>query len=109
MKITTPSGAIANYIAAANRQDIDAVTACFTDAAVAHDEKQDRQGIAAIRKWAEELSVKYRSTVEVLGVTRTGSTTVLAGRVAGDFPNSPLELRYAFTLKGGKIDRLEIG
>jgi hypothetical protein len=108
MKITTLAAPIANYIAAANTQDIEAVTACFTDRAVVHDEKQDRQGIAAIRKWAEEVSAKYRPTVEVLGVTRTDRTTVIAGRVSGDFPNSPLELRYAFTLNGGKIERLEI-
>ena len=108
MKITTLAGPIANYIAAANTQDIEAVTACFTDGAVVHDEKQHRQGITAIRKWAEEVSAKYRPTVEVLGVTRTGSTTVLAGRVSGDFPNSPIELRYAFTLTGGKIERLDI-
>lgn len=108
MKITTLAAPIADYIAAANTQDIEAVTACFTDGAVVHDEKQDRQGIAAIRKWAEEVSAKYRPTVEVLGVTRTGSTTVLAGRVSGNFPNSPVELRYAFTLTGGKIERLDI-
>ena len=108
MKITTVTGPIANYIAAANIQDIEAVTACFTEDAVVHDEKQDRQGSAAIRKWAEEASAKYRPIVEVLGVMRTGDTTVLAGRVSGDFPNSPLELRYAFTLNGGKIARLEI-
>ena len=105
MRLAQP---IATYIAAANAQDIQAVTACFTDGAVVHDEKQDRQGIAAIRKWAEEVSAKYRPTVEVLDVTRTGGTTVLAGRVSGDFPNSPVKLRYAFTLSGGKIGRLEI-
>jgi len=108
MRITTLAGPIENYIAAANNQDIEAVTACFTDGAVVHDEKQDRQGIAAIRKWAEEVSVKYRPTVEVLSVTRKGSKTVLASRISGDFPNSPLELRYAFTLNGAKIERLEI-
>lgn len=108
MKITTITGPIGDYIAAANIQDIDAVTACFTDDAVVHDEKQDRQGTAAIRKWAEEVSAKYRPTVEVFGVMRTGNTTVLAGRVSGDFPNSPLESHYAFTLNGGKIERLEI-
>jgi len=108
MKITTVAGPIANYIAAANMQDIEAVTACFSEDAVVHDEKQDRQGIAAIRRWTEEASAKYRPTVQVLSVMRTGNTTVLAGRVSGDFPNSPLELRYAFTLNGGKIERLEI-
>jgi hypothetical protein len=108
METTKLSGPIANYIAAVNTWNIEAITACFADHAVVHDEKQDRQGITAVREWAEEVSAKYRPTVEVLGVTRTADTTVLAGRVSGDFPNSPLELRYAFTLDGGKIERLEI-
>jgi hypothetical protein len=108
MKVTTLTGPIANYIAAANTQDVEGVTACFTDDAVVHDEKRDRQGIAAIREWAEEVSAKYRPIVEVVGATRAGSKTVLVGRVSGDFPNSPLELRYAFTLNDEKIERLEI-
>jgi hypothetical protein len=30
------------------------------------------------------------------------------GRVSGNFPGSPVELRYVFTLDGEKIARLEI-
>lgn len=104
-KLTQP---VAAYIAAANAQDINAVTACFTQGAVVHDEKKDRQGVAAIRRWAEEVSEKYRPTVEVLGVAQLGSTTILTARVSGHFPGSPIALRYAFTLRGEKIERLEI-
>jgi hypothetical protein len=101
---------IAAYIAAANAQDIDAVTGCFAANAVVHDEKQDRRGIEAIREWAEEVSRKYRPVVEVLSAAKTvGPTILLRGRVSGNFPGSPVELRYAFDLKGEKIERLEIG
>jgi ketosteroid isomerase-like protein len=108
MKITTLTGPVANYIAAANSHDVEAVTAIFADDAVVRDEGQNRQGIAAIRQWAEEVSRKYRPTVEALDVTQTDGKTILSGRVSGDFPGSPIELRYAFTLNGGKIERLEI-
>jgi hypothetical protein len=97
------------YIAAANAQDVDAVTACFSQGAVVHDEKRKRRGIAAIREWAEEVSEKYHPTVEALDVTETNGRTILTGRISGNFPGSPIELRYAFTLNGGKIERLEIG
>ena len=105
IKLTRP---IATYVAAANAQDVDAVTACFSEAAVVHDEKQERQGIAAIRNWAEEVSEQYHPTVEALEVAETNGRTILTGRISGDFPGSPIELRYAFTLNGGKIERLEI-
>ena len=109
MAATRLAQPIAAYIAAANAQDIDAVTGCFAVSAVVHDEKRDRRGIAAIREWAEEVSAKYRPTVEVLSVAETnGETTVLRGRVSGDFPGSPVELRYVFKAKGEKIERLEI-
>jgi hypothetical protein len=101
-------GPVANYIAAANAHDIEAVTANFSEAAVVRDEGQIRQGIAAIRQWAVEVSKKYRPTVETLDLAQADGRTILTGRVSGDFPGSPVELRYVFTVNGGKIERLEI-
>ncbi len=108
MTVTKLAQSVANYIAAANAQDIAAVTACFGKTAVVHDEKQERRGIAAIREWAVEVSEKYQPTIEVLGVVERDGRTIVMGRVSGNFPGSPVELRYAFTLTGGRIDRLEI-
>lgn len=108
MKTTTLTGPVANYIAAANAGDVDAVAANFSEDAVVRDEQQSRRGIAAIRQWATEVGKKYRPTVEVLEVEQTTGKTILKGRVSGDFPGSPIDLRYVFTLTGGKIERLEI-
>lgn len=102
------TGPIAAYVAGANAQDPEAVAACFNEGAVVRDEGRERQGVAAIREWAEEVSRKFRPTVEVLDVAETDGRTVVAGRVSGDFPGSPIDLHYAFALAGGKIDRLEI-
>jgi hypothetical protein len=99
---------VADYIAAANAHDIEAVTACFSRTAMVHDEKRERRGLAAIHEWAVGVSEKYRPTVEVLGVAERDGRTVVTTRVSANFPGSPLELRYAFTVTGGKIDRLEI-
>jgi SnoaL-like domain len=99
---------IADYIAAANAHGIDAVTSCFSRTAVVHDEKRECRGITAIREWAVEVSEKYRPTVEVLGVAERDDRTVVTARVSGNFPGSPVELRYAFAVTSGKIDRLEI-
>jgi hypothetical protein len=54
------------------------------------------------------VSAKYHPVVEVLDIKQQGRKTVLAGRVSGDFPSSPVELHYTFTPSGGKIERLEI-
>jgi hypothetical protein len=108
MTTTKLAQPIANYIAAANARDIAAVTACFAKTAVVHDENRERRGIAAIRQWAVEVGEKYQPIVEVLGVEERDGQTIVTGRVSGNFPGSPVELRYAFTVTGGRIDRLEI-
>ena len=100
--------AIAAYIAGSNAHDAAACAACFTDDAVVRDEGRERQGNAAIREWMEEVSKKYRPTVDVISVAEKDDKTIVTGRVAGDFPGSSVDLRYAFTLAGEKIARLDI-
>ena len=89
MPTTTLPTPVAAYLAAANAQDVDAVTACFDEAAVVHDEKHTRQGLAAIREWAATVSGQYHPVVEVLDVAQSDGRTVVAGRVAGNFPAVP--------------------
>ena len=105
---TTLARPVARYVAGANAQDIQAVTACFAEDAVVHDEGRRREGIPGIREWAEEVSEQYHPSVEVIRVAEMDGKTVLSGRVSGNFPGSPVELRYVFTLDGEKIARLEI-
>lgn len=106
--IPTLPDAIAGYIAGANARDAHVVAACFAQDAVVKDEGRELHGIAAITAWKEEVTRKYQPLTQPLGAETTGDTTVLAARVSGSFPGSPVELRYAFTLRGGKIARLEI-
>ncbi len=108
MPITTLPNPIRAYLEGLNAQDIDAVTACFTADAVVRDEGQTHDGIAAVRAWATDVSDKYQPSIAVLDVPANGGGTVVACRVSGAFPSSPVELRFAFVLNGEKIARLEI-
>jgi len=108
MPITNLIGPVANYIVAANAQNVEAVVASFSESATVRDEGRNRQSVAAIRRWAVEVSKKYRPTVEALDVAQSDGRTILTGRVSGNFPGSPIELRYIFTLNGEKIECLEI-
>jgi hypothetical protein len=105
MKLPSP---IADYLVAENTQDVDALVACFTDAAVVHDEGHDRRGPAAIRAWKEETRRKYQATIEALSVVEADGKTVLRGLVSGNFPGSPVELGFTFAFEGDKIASLEI-
>jgi hypothetical protein len=99
---------IADYFAAQNDHEIDAMLAGFADAAIVRDEGREHRGRAAIRDWIEETTRKYRPAVAVTDVAETGGTIVVTCRISGTFPGSPIDLRYAFVVQGGEIVRLEI-
>jgi hypothetical protein len=99
---------IAAYFAAANRHDVDATLGPFSKTAVVIDEGRERTGLAAIREWIEETTVKYRPSAAVTSVTENAGDTVVMVRMSGTFPGSPIDIRYAFTLKDQSITRLEI-
>jgi hypothetical protein len=99
---------IAAYIAGSNAHDAAACAACFTDRAIVRDEGREMQGTDAIRHWMDTAIKKYGHVVEVITSAKADGKTIVTGRVSGHFPNSPVELRYAFTLVGEKIAHLEI-
>ena len=90
---------IAAYFAADANKDGHVVAHCFTDDAVVKD---------AIRDWKAQSSTTYRYTVEPFAIATEGARTVVTSHLEGDFPGSPLDLRYFFTLDGDKIAALEI-
>ena len=107
MTIDLPA-AIAGYFAADKGRDAAAVAQCFAPDATVIDEANTYTGRDAIHRWKAETSAKFTYTVEPFAAATDGATTVVTSRVAGDFPGSPVDLRYFFALDGGAISRLEI-
>ena len=104
--VTLPA-AVAEYFAADVR-DGAAVAACFTEDAVVTDERRRHVGRAAIGQWKAEAAGRFRYVCEPVGVVRDGADWVVTGRVTGDFPGSPVMLRYRFRVEGGLVAALEI-
>lgn len=92
----------------ADRSDSEAVAQCFTDNAVVKDEGRTFKGRAAIKQWKEDASAKYRYTSEPSVCDRQDGKVVVTSRLTGNFPGSPVNLRYLFKLGGDKIESLEI-
>ncbi|UES47582.1 nuclear transport factor 2 family protein [Roseibium aggregatum] len=107
MDIRLP-GPIAAYFEADGNRNADAVAECFSEDAVVKDEKNVHTGRTAIRRWKAEASTKYSYTVEPFAIEVEGNRTVVTGHVVGNFPGSPVDLRYFFRLTGEKIAELEI-
>jgi hypothetical protein len=107
MSIALPTP-IAEYFAADERADADALAHCFVEHGVVRDESHTYQGVAAIKDWSVAAKSKYHHTVEPLDASEREGKTVVIGKVSGDFPNSPLNLEHIFELEGEKITSLEI-
>jgi hypothetical protein len=107
MPITLPAP-VANYLAADTAKDPDLVARCFTQDALVHDEGHDYRGIDAIKTWKQASSSKYEYVVEPLDTTVVNDSVKLHARLTGNFPNSPVELDFTFTLVNNKIAKLVI-
>jgi hypothetical protein len=100
-------GPVAAYFAA-DKLDGEAVARCFTEGAVVTDEGHTHTGRAAIRKWKADASAKYSYTNEPLACERQDGVIVVTNRLTGNFPGSPVNLRFYFTLDGDRIAKLEV-
>lgn len=99
---------ISDYLAAENGYDIEALAHCFAEHAVVRDEGRTIEGLPAIKEWKAETKKKYQHTVEPLGSVQKDGKIVVTARAAGNFPGSPVEVEFIFSLEAGKIGLLEI-
>src|SRR3977135_1495848 len=111
MKPSTKSLNLPKSIAAFFTRDSgdgEAVSQCFTENAVVKDEGHTHKGRAAIKEWKTDASAKYEYTCEPFACEEKDGKTVVTSHLVGNFPGSPVDLRFFFTREGGKISSLEI-
>lgn len=107
MTIELPA-AIAAYFATDKTRDPQALSECFTPGATVIDEGNTYQGRDAIRDWMAHASTQYTYTVEPFALAEEGEQIVVSSHLTGNFPGSPVDLRYRFVLDGDRIAQLEI-
>jgi hypothetical protein len=98
---------IAAYFAA-DKVDGKAVSGCFTENAFVKDEGHTHRGRAAIKAWKTAASAKYQYTGEPSACEEKNGKTIVTSHLVGNFPGSPVDLRFFFKVKGDKIAALEI-
>jgi hypothetical protein len=92
----------------ADKGDGEAVSHCFTENAVVKDEGHTHKGLAAIKAWKTAASAKYQYTTKPFSCEEKDGKTVVTSHLVGNFPGSPVDLRYFFKLTEDKIASLEI-
>lgn len=87
----------------------DELAAVFTESAIVKDAGETLIGHEAIRQWKVEYTRKYGpATTDPFFITTENGKTQVTAHVAGDFPGSPVDLRFFFVIAGDKIAELEI-
>lgn len=97
------------YFNASNAERADDLAATFAADGEVRDEGETHRGRSAIAAWALGNQKRYRMQSEPLTVTDARQAQVVTAMVTGDFPGSPLELTFSFSLGDDGIRALEIG
>ena len=105
-------GVVAEYVAAVNAFDEDAVVATFVENALVNDVRREFWGKDAIRSWVREEIVGDGVTVEPIDVIEHHGQTILRGRYDGEYDKTGLPdeliLTGYFTVRDGRIVTLII-
>jgi hypothetical protein len=107
MTVKSPES-IAAYFTADRDRGPDAVAAAFTENGVVKDEGKTHQGRDAIRQWKAGTTQKYTYTMTPFFIATEDGKTQVSCHVVGDFPGSPVDLRFFFVLENDKIAQLEV-
>jgi hypothetical protein len=99
---------IETFFHAHNTGQTDGFGELFTTDATVKDEAHEYRG-AAIKAWIDGAIAKYKPIADVSDLTQVGEQTIATARVSGNFPGSPAQIRYTFTVKEDKIAALSIG
>lgn len=99
---------IARYFAADKRSEPASLAACFTVDGTVIDEGNTYAGREAIQRWLANASTQYTYTVEPFALAQHDGRIVVTARLTGNFPGSPVDLRYRFALEGDLIAAVEI-
>jgi SnoaL-like domain len=99
---------IDHYVKIENSGDVETLAECFAPNAIVRDEGHTYEGLVAIKSWKTEAKKKYKHRIVLLEVTHRDGKTVLKAELTGNFPGSPVILRFSFLLERGRIVSLEI-
>ena len=104
---TTLAPVLAEFIAAVNAFDEDAIVATFADDALVNDVRREFWGTEAIRRWVAREIVGDRVTIAVTEVLNHHGDTIVRGRYDGDYDKTNLPddliLTNYFDVRDGKI------
>lgn len=96
---------IDDLLKAQDTYDSIAYSSCFSEAAVVFDEGKKHKGRIEIESWIAKANEEYKTVMKPLLYDETKS--ILAAEISGNFPGSPIILKYHFEIVDGLIQSLK--
>lgn len=98
---------VAAYFRAEQEKNAEAVSRCFTADALVTDEGHTYHGVSEIQAWIAESFSKFDFTNHPFAVEEKEGKILVTSRLEGNFPGSPIDLKFIFQLSDDKITTLE--
>lgn len=99
---------IERYFDSEKSDQTEALSECFAADATVIDEARTHKGLEAIKAWRADTKSKFDYRVLPQDVKEEDGRTIVATRVEGNFPGSPVVLNHVFRISEGRIASLEI-
>jgi len=97
---------IEEFVKAKNSFDCAAFAECFSETAVVFDEGKTHTGKNEIKQWIDHSNNQHQDTLEPVDYDQ--KKDILSAKVTGTFPQSPIILKFHFTIVDGKIQNLKV-
>ena len=99
---------IARFVETSNVRDVDGFVSCFAADALVEDDGGTYRGLDEVQAWKQRTQDTNRYRIDPVRLETRNGDTILTATLTGDFPGSPIDLDYAFTMVGDAIKALRI-
>ena len=99
---------ITDLVTAQNNFDSVAYANCFSETAVVFDEGKTHNGRKEIEHWIADANDRYEATMKPISFEKKETESILISETSGNFPGSPIVLRYHLEIADELIQSLKI-
>ena len=99
---------VAELVKTQNNFDSVAYANCFSETAVVFDEGKTHNGRKEIERWIADSNERYNATIKPVGFEEKENESLLKAETSGNFPGSPIVLRYHLEIVDELIQSLKV-
>src|SRR5688572_19684818 len=99
---------ISELVRTQNNYDSVAYANCFSETATVLDEGNTYNGKAEIKEWIDQSNKQVKPVMKAIAYQELKKENILVAELSGEFPGSPVVMKFHHTLENGLIKTLKI-